>query len=62
MLYDTALAMSFNKSQSIHRDIAVLHIQHLQVKTVGSDNLQALPSDALTRFQAQALQVEAVEG
>lgn len=62
MLYNTALAVSFNKSQSIHRNIAVLHIQHLQVKTVGSYNLEALPSDALARFQAEALQVEAVEG
>lgn len=62
VLYNTALAVSFNKPQSIHRDITVLHVQHLQVKTVGGYNLQALPSDALTRFQAQALQVEAVEG
>lgn len=62
VLYDTALAMSFYKSQSIHRHIAVLHIQHLQVKTVGGHNLQALPSYALTWFQTQALQVEAVEG
>lgn len=62
MLYNTALTMSFNKSQSIHGDFAVLHVQHLQVKTVGSYNLQALPSDALAGFQAQALQVEAVEG
>lgn len=55
MLYNTALAMSFNESQSIHRDFAVLHVQHLQVKTVGSYNLEALPGDALAGFQAQTL-------
>ncbi|KAF7240482.1 E3 ubiquitin-protein ligase MARCH11 [Varanus komodoensis] len=55
------LAVAFDKPQCFHRDLTVLHIQHLQVKAVGRNDLQALSSDALARLQAQPFQVEAIQ-
>lgn len=52
MLNDTALAVALHKPQGLHGNFTVLDVQHLQVKAIGSHDLQALAGDALTGFEA----------
>ena len=53
VLDDAALAVAFHEAQRLHGHLAVLHVQHLQVKAVGRHDLQALARDALARLEAQ---------
>lgn len=62
VLDDAALAVAFHEAQRLHRHLAVLDVEQLEVEAVGRHDLQPLARDALAGLEAEPLEVEAVQG
>lgn len=62
VLDDAALAVAFHEAQGLHRHLAVLDVEQLEVEAVGRHDLQPLARDALAGLEAEPLEIEAVQG